>query len=302
MAASRVIVQLEEVTNSCFVAMPFHPLYEAEYERVIKPAVEEAGLVCVRGDEIYTRQAIVQDIWHSIRRARLVVAELSGRNPNVMYEIGLAHGIGKPIVLLTRNEEDVPFDLRTLRYVYYDPNNPHWGADLRVELTRVIKLILGNPTLAAHLGGIEVETTLPAAPTEPVLSKTTFLNLPDLSGVWYATWLSIKREREHRATLVIPANHGESFTASMTVNYERHSQQTIVQETLTGSFRDNTLHLTGVSYTYVEQGNSASYSLDSFELERAKDANALVGRAVLRNGMRDVSFTRIQGQTSQANG
>ena len=41
--------------NSCFVVMPFHPLYEAEYEREIKPAVEEAGLVCVRGDEIYTR-------------------------------------------------------------------------------------------------------------------------------------------------------------------------------------------------------------------------------------------------------
>ena len=49
MACSRVIVQIEEVTNSCFIVMPFHPLYEAEYERVLKPAVEEAGLVCVRG-------------------------------------------------------------------------------------------------------------------------------------------------------------------------------------------------------------------------------------------------------------
>jgi nucleoside 2-deoxyribosyltransferase len=77
--------------------------------------VEEAGLVCVRGDEIYTRQAVIQDIWHSIRKARLVVAELSGRNPNVMYEIGLAHAIGKPIILLNRDEEDGPFDLRTLR-------------------------------------------------------------------------------------------------------------------------------------------------------------------------------------------
>ena len=75
-------------------------------------------------------QAIVQDIWHSVRKARLVVAELSGRNPNVMYEIGLAHAIGKPIVLLARSEEDVPFDLRALRYIYYDPNNPLWGTDL----------------------------------------------------------------------------------------------------------------------------------------------------------------------------
>ena len=162
----------------------------------------------------------------------------------------------------------------------------------------MIKLVLENPTLAAHLGGVEVKTTLPAAPTQPTLSKTTLLGLLDLSGVWYATWLSIKREREHRATLVIPANHGPSFTASMTVTYERESRQTIVQETLTGSFRDSTLYLTGVNYTYVEQGNSASYSLDSFELERAKDGKALIGKAVLRHGIRELSFTRIQGRTS----
>ena len=48
MPTSRVIVQLEEVTNTCFVVMPFHALYEAEYERVIKPAIEDAGLLCVR--------------------------------------------------------------------------------------------------------------------------------------------------------------------------------------------------------------------------------------------------------------
>jgi len=41
------------VTNTCFVAMPFHDLYTAEYDRVIRPAIGEAGLICVRGDEIY---------------------------------------------------------------------------------------------------------------------------------------------------------------------------------------------------------------------------------------------------------
>ena len=294
MAASRVVVQLEEITNSCFVVMPFEPLYEAEYERVIKPAVEEAGLECVRGNEIYTRQAIVQDMWHSVRKARLVVAELSGRNPNVMYEIGLAHAIGKPIILMTRNEADVPFDLRALRYLYYDPNNPFWGNDLRLELTRLIKLSLANPSLAGHLGGVEVETTLPAAPTERVLSKTTQVSLADFGGVWQTKWLSIKREREHRAILVIPTDHGSSFTASMTVTYERESLQTVVQETLIGSFRNGTLFLTGVNYTYLDQGGSGAYSLDSFVLKPAKDEKTLIGKVVLHHGVRDVSFTRIQ--------
>jgi hypothetical protein len=84
----------------------------------------------------------------------------------------------------------------------------------------------------------------------------------------------------------------------MTVTYERESQQTIVQETLTGSFRDSTLFLTGVSYTYVEQGSSSSYSLDSFELTPGKEGKSLVGKAVLRHGIRDVSFTCIQGPAS----
>jgi hypothetical protein len=294
MKVSRVIVQLEEITNSCFVMMPFRPLYEAEYEGVIKPAVEEAGLICVRGDEIYTRQDIVQDIWHSIRKARLVVAELSDRNPNVMYEIGLAHAIGKPIIFMSRNEEDVPFDLRGLRYVYYDPNNPFWGADLRSELTRLIKLVLENPIHGGHLGGVEIETTFPAAPTQPVLAETPSIPLFDLSGVWYTTWLSVKLEREHRATMVIPANHGLAFTASMTVTYTRNSHDTIVQETLVGSIRDNTLFLTGVNYTYIQRGGSSSYGLDNFELTPAAKGSELAGKAILRHGIRNVLFTRIQ--------
>ena len=139
---NQVIIDLERIDNSCFVVMPFHSLFELEYERVIRPAIEEVGLVCVRGDEIYTDQAIVQDIWKSIRQARVIVAELSGRNPNVMYETGLAHAISKPIIMLTRDQQDVPFDLRSLRYVFYDPNNPFWGDDLRKELTKLLRKIL----------------------------------------------------------------------------------------------------------------------------------------------------------------
>jgi hypothetical protein len=298
MATSRVIVQLEEVTNSCFVAMPFHSLYDAEYQRVIKPAVEKAGLDCMRGDEIFTRQAIVEDIWHSIRKARLVVAELSGRNPNVMYEIGLARAIGKPILTLTRDKEDVPFDLGGLRFLYYDTNHPDWGSTLADSLSEQIQKLLANPTIAKHLDGVDVETHLPAAPTQSLSPKASSLGLPDLTGAWRTSWLSIRAEREHTATLVIPANHGPDFTASMTVTYERQSQKTIVHETLTGSFHDGILRLTGVNYTYIERGGSALYSLDDFVLKPAEDGKALVGKAELSRGTRDVMFTRLPGQTS----
>jgi len=74
--------------------------------------------------------------------------------------------------------------------------------------------------------------------------------------------------------------------------YERGGQRTIVQETLAGSVRDDVLYLTGVNYSYVEQGESASYSLDNFKLKADKHGNALVGKAMLLNGERSATFTR----------
>ena len=292
MEESRVIVDLEAVTNSCFVVMPFHSLFESQYERVIRPAVEDAGLECVRGDEIFTQQAIVQDIWKAIRHARVILVELSGRNPNVMYETGLAHAIGKPIVFITRNEQDVPFDLGPLRYIYYDPNNPFWGEDLRADLTKMLRKVIEEASIAEHLRGIVVRASLPSVPEQPATRHARPPQV-DFSGVWNGSWISVKAQREHKATLVIPPKHDSHFTASMTVRYERNQEQTIVQESLTGSVRDTKLSLTGISYTYIEKGGSSGYSLDSFELIRSDDGKSLTGKAVLLHGTRDIAFSRL---------
>jgi len=297
MSQSRVLIQLGEITNTCFVVMPFASLFESQYSRVIKPAIEAAGLVSVRGDEIYTNQSIVQDIWSAVRSARLVVAELSGRNPNVMYEIGLAHAIGKPIILLTRTEDDVPFDLKALRYIFYDTNNPEWGNDLRTELTRAIRRILDSPTLAAHLQEIKVETTLPVAPQHPIVSETVAVSTVDLSGVWQCNWISVRKEREHRATLIIPVDHGSAFTTSMTVVYEKEGLNTIVEETLKATLTDRALSLVGVNYTYIEQGASTGYSLDTFTLIVSGDNLSLRGNVKLRHGTRTVTFEKNYGDS-----
>jgi hypothetical protein len=119
--------------------------------------------------------------------------------------------------------------------------------------------------------------------------------VPDFSGVWQGMWLSMKTERGHHASLVIPVQHGPTFSASMTVTYERSGRQTVVEETLTGAIIDRTLSLIGVSYKYVERGASSSYSLDNFSLKVSDDSNSLSGRAVLRNGVRDVMFRRAVG-------
>jgi hypothetical protein len=293
MPQSRVVVQLGEVTNSCFVVMPFLPLFGKQYEIVIQPAIQAAGLECVRGDEIYTHQSIIQDIWASIRRARLVVAELSGRNPNVMYEVGLAHAIGKPIILLTRNQDDVPFDIKGLRYLFYDTNNPEWGSNLRADLSKAIAKVIESPDIAAYLHEINVESTMPAAPRGPIDATLPILPSLNLSGVWHGSWISVRTECNHDATLVIPTDHGSTFAASMTIVYEKLGRQTIVEETLTATLVARAVSLVGVNYTYIQQGASSRYSLDSFDLNVAADQKTMTGKVVLSHGVSDIIFTRV---------
>jgi hypothetical protein len=73
-------------------------------------------------DDIWEHHAIVQDIVNLIAKARVVVCDCSGKNANVFYEVGIAHSLGKEVVLIAQSEDDVPFDLRHLRYVRYLPN------------------------------------------------------------------------------------------------------------------------------------------------------------------------------------
>jgi hypothetical protein len=103
-----------------FVAMPFAPEFDALYEMVENLVVDHCHLRCLRADAIARSGSITAEIWRHVNEAMCVIADLSGRNANVFYEVGLAHAIGKPVVLLSRDISDVPFDLRHLRIVQYD--------------------------------------------------------------------------------------------------------------------------------------------------------------------------------------
>lgn len=72
----------------------------------------------------------MDQVWSGINAARVLVAEMTTRNANVFYELGLAHALKKPVVLISSNEDDVPFDLKHIRVIYYDVTDPFWGAKL----------------------------------------------------------------------------------------------------------------------------------------------------------------------------
>lgn len=98
--------------------MPFNPAFDDVYA-VLQNVAERVGLRCRRADDIWENPAVIQDVVSLIDRSRVVIADCTGRNPNVFYEIGIAHTLGRDVILITQNEADVPFDLRHLRFVQY---------------------------------------------------------------------------------------------------------------------------------------------------------------------------------------
>jgi len=118
--------ELETDPNLCFVLMPFKPDFNRIYEHILQPAIKEAGLNPLRADEIFSPTPIVEDVWTHIARSRLIIADVTDKNPNVFYELGLSHAIGIPVIIITQNKEDVPFDVAYIRYLIYTDDEAGW--------------------------------------------------------------------------------------------------------------------------------------------------------------------------------
>lgn len=132
--------------STCFIMQPFAAPLGGYYETIFRPAVEQAGLTAVRADaEIFGTGKIIDQIWRGVRAAKVLVAELTTKNPNVFYELGLAHALEKPVVLVSSNQDDVPFDLRHIRVIFYDQADPFWGQKLIDKVADNIKSAINNP-------------------------------------------------------------------------------------------------------------------------------------------------------------
>jgi hypothetical protein len=127
-----------------FVAMPFKDIPRAVYTEHITPVVQSLGLSVLRADDFFGAHAILTDIWNAINGCRAVIADCTNRNANVFYEIGIAHTLGRPVILITQTLDDVPFDIRHLRTFRYEYTPPGMKSFER-ELSRAITATL-NPS------------------------------------------------------------------------------------------------------------------------------------------------------------
>lgn len=132
--------------RSVFVLTPFQQAFESDYATV-KEICSTAGFSCKRGDEKHFEGDIFPHILREIVQAEIIIANITGRNPNVFYELGVAHSLGKQVILLCQRDSDVPFDMRSKFIVFYST-----GDELRDGLSKALLKFFGQGNLQAMTG------------------------------------------------------------------------------------------------------------------------------------------------------
>ncbi len=128
-----------------FVLMPFHKEFDDVYKLGIKPACEKAGAYAERVDEQIYEGSILQRIYNQIAKADIIISDMTGRNPNVFYETGYAHALGKRVILLTQRTEDIPFDLKHYPHIIYEGSI----FNLIPEIEKRVSFLIRNPEKAS---------------------------------------------------------------------------------------------------------------------------------------------------------
>lgn len=139
-----------------FVLMPLSKDFDDVYQLGIKETCKEVGLYCERVDEQIFQETILERIYNQIYKADLIIADMTGKNPNVFYEVGYAHALGKNVILLTKNSEDIPFDLKHYPHIVYNDKI----VVLKDELQKRLSWFLDNPDKVEEYFSTNVEIFL----------------------------------------------------------------------------------------------------------------------------------------------
>lgn len=107
--------------KSCFILMPFAKKWSDRVFQQIKEILTGLGYQVYRADDLYGHD-ILEDIWVAINESEVIIADTTAKNPNVFYEIGIAHTLGKRVILLSQSAKDIPFDFKRYRHIIYEDN------------------------------------------------------------------------------------------------------------------------------------------------------------------------------------
>lgn len=136
---SELGIDINDVTvedNTAMCLMPFHKSFEKIYT-IIKASCQTSGFQCTRSDDEFVRGNILRHTVELILKSELLIAVMDGRNPNVAYEIGIAHALGKTVLLVADFSKfgDIPVNLKSNRFILYKNHN---------DLHNQLQVILSN--------------------------------------------------------------------------------------------------------------------------------------------------------------
>ena len=129
----------------CFVIMPFNSDFDICYNNVIRDALLSQNITPIRGDDIYSTGEIAQEIFENISKSIILITDITGKNPNVNYELGAAHALNKPVIIISQSIDDIPFDYRHRRSIVYNKNELGWETKLKNKISKTIEETFKNP-------------------------------------------------------------------------------------------------------------------------------------------------------------
>lgn len=124
-----------------FVIMQFSDPYNSVYEEIIKKVTDELKIDTVRADESVNPGLVIADIAKYIAESKAIIADISPTNPNVYYEVGYAHAVNKPTILIAMKDTKLPFDVSPFRTIFYQ-DSIKGRTDLENNLRRHLKSVL----------------------------------------------------------------------------------------------------------------------------------------------------------------
>jgi hypothetical protein len=151
-----MLAPTETPARRALVLMPFDQSFDDAYQLGIREACQSAGWDCSRVDEQVFSGLIIERIYAEIISADLIIADMTGRNLNVFYEVGYAHALKKRVVLLTRAAEDIPFDLSGHRHIVYAGRIATLRSELSKELVSILAENSASPEIFRRLSEIRV--------------------------------------------------------------------------------------------------------------------------------------------------
>lgn len=132
-----------------FVIQPFGAEFQPAYE-MVRQAVLEAGATPFRVDEVIGDGSVIEELYKAIESSAAIICDISKSNPNVMYELGYAHALKKPVILISKNLESIPFDVHGVRLLRYDLVSISGGNEFVHELGKTTVEALNNPEAFAQ--------------------------------------------------------------------------------------------------------------------------------------------------------